>query len=702
MRSVVFLSFLGAACSTTSVGPDAGADASAASGVVTAAGGSVATADGKARLEVPAGAVDGEVTISIVATSSYPTDAAVVVGSVYRLGPDGQTFKKPVTLRLRYEDGGGRDESRLRIHKVVGAGWSEVPGGAVDPAAKTASASLTSFSVYGVRLAGSFDAGPDLARSDASRDARVDAARDATANDGALIDALTDAKADASPKPDLVKPDAAPADPHFLWHTYSGFETQYEFVNPNAVGVDAAGNAYVVAGCGKSSLGAGGKAPLNPFPGCDDGTPALCIVKFSAAGAYLWHTYFGPVPYAGPFGPTCIAVQTLGLVVDGNGDVYAAGSGDAFKGPAGQPPLHAHSNPWSATNNGQSNLFVVKLDANGAYQWHTFYGHADAFDGGGIAHDGGNLYLATNGSCWPGPQGQAPVLGACATTCDQDPNGCGSVVLKLSKAGAYQWHTHFNYAEVKAAAVASDGSVLVSGTRTQGLTPKLFSIPAAAPLAPPHGDRDLFVIKLAPGGGFAWNTFVGGMCNAVQPAATYGSGLALDASGSVVVAGKSNCGWSGPKGEAPLQAYHGTSFGPDDIVVAKLSPAGAHVWHGFWGSLGEDRAYGLTVGAGGNLYLTGVSGGSWTGPAGQAPRHPHWGQTWTNNLITVALGGAGTYLWHAFYGPSAGMAITRVGANGLAVAGRGNHWFSSPGGKAAVNPHAVFDIEDVMVIRLAE
>ena len=34
--------------------------------------------------------------------------------------------------------------------------------------------------------------------------------------------------------------------------------------------------------------------------------------------------------------------------------------------PGGQSPLHPHS--------GAEDVFVVKLDSGGAYQWHTFYG----------------------------------------------------------------------------------------------------------------------------------------------------------------------------------------------------------------------------------------------------------------------------------------------------------------------------------------
>ncbi len=57
-------------------------------------------------------------------------------------------------------------------------------------------------------------------------------------------------------------------------------------------------------------------------------------------------------------------------------------------------------------------IFVLKLDSSGAYQWHTFYGSSDHDYGNGIAVDGsGNVYVtgysyATWGSPLTCPQRQ--------------------------------------------------------------------------------------------------------------------------------------------------------------------------------------------------------------------------------------------------------------------------------------------------------
>ena len=73
--------------------------------------------------------------------------------------------------------------------------------------------------------------------------------------------------------------------------------------------------------------------------------------------------------------------------------------------PSGQSPLNAYNGGGSGVN-----IFVLKLDSSGAYQWHTFYGAGDDY-GNGIAVDGsGNVYVTgESDDTWNGPSGQNPL-----------------------------------------------------------------------------------------------------------------------------------------------------------------------------------------------------------------------------------------------------------------------------------------------------
>jgi hypothetical protein len=83
---------------------DAGTDAPTANHlaaqVVGAAGGTVTTSDG-VSVEIPAGALAGDVTITIDEVSDAPTPSgATSLGKTIQLGPEGQAFASPVTVKL--------------------------------------------------------------------------------------------------------------------------------------------------------------------------------------------------------------------------------------------------------------------------------------------------------------------------------------------------------------------------------------------------------------------------------------------------------------------------------------------------------------------------------------------------------------------------------------------------------------------------
>ena len=114
------------------------------------------------------------------------------------------------------------------------------------------------------------------------------------------------------------------------------------------------------------------------------------------------------------------------------------------------------------------------------------------------------------------------------------------------------------------------------------------------------GSYDAFVAKLNSSGIRQWNTFMG------SSDLDNGYGIAVDGSGNVYVTGFSRyVTWGSP------QNAHAGGY---DAFVAKLNSSGVRQWNTFMGSSDYDSGYGIAVDGSGNVYVTGVSKGSWGSP----------------------------------------------------------------------------------------
>lgn len=121
--------------------------------VLGTAGGSISALDGTVLLDIPSGALDGDVGFTFKETVGAPQPGGIVVdGSTIEFGPDGLVFDRRVELTLRYDDAGlsPEVEDKLRLHKLVGGAWVPVPGGSVDVNANTVTGMIGGFSTYGV------------------------------------------------------------------------------------------------------------------------------------------------------------------------------------------------------------------------------------------------------------------------------------------------------------------------------------------------------------------------------------------------------------------------------------------------------------------------------------------------------------------------------------------------------------------------
>lgn len=274
------------------------------------------------------------------------------------------------------------------------------------------------------------------------------------------------------------------------WNTFIG-SSDYDC--GYAVAVDPEMNVYV----GGESGDIWGVSPVNGHGGGIDAFAA----KLSSSGELQWNTFMG----------SSDADSLRAIAVDGSGNVYMAGYSFAAWG----RPVSAYSRNFDA--------FVVKLDCSGALLWNTFmgsfghdYAHAITVDGSG------NIYVSgESDASWGRP------LKAHAGNFD-------AFAAKLDNNGMLQWNTFmgsFSNDYGRAIAVDGEGNVYMAGRSKAAW---------GSAMNPHAGGYDAFAAELSNGGAFLWNTFMG------SSNVDYGYGIAVDGSGSVLVAGESEVNWGGP------------------------------------------------------------------------------------------------------------------------------------------------------------
>ena len=435
-------------------------------------------------------------------------------------------------------------------------------------------------------------------------------------------------------------------DPEYAWHTFYGSVYDHGF----GIAVDESDNVYVAGYSSASWLGDGDTAPLHAHGDFND----IVVVKLDSDGAYQWHTFYGGEGYD----------YSYGIAMDGS-DVYVVGgSGDTWQGDGDADPL----NPYSA---GVDNIVVLKLDSDGAYQWHTFY-EGEVLDRGNIiAVDGTSIYIAGySAAAWGVP------LHAYSGLDD-------IFVLKLNSSGAYQWHTFYGAAgdDDYGNGITLDGSANVYVTGQSSAT--WLGDGNTDPLNPHSGLDDIFALKLNSSGAYQWHTFYG------NTGVDHGYAIMMDGT-YVYVTGDSAATWQGDGDTAPLHTHSGGGF---DIAVLKLDDDGAYQWHTFYGGTGIDNGDAIVVDESGGVYITGDSAATW-----DTPLHAYSGGY---DIVILKLDGDGAYRWHTFYGSGSnhdfGRGITLDGGNNVYVTGQSSATWLGDGDTDPLHPYYG---NDIVVLKL--
>lgn len=411
---------------------------------------------------------------------------------------------------------------------------------------------------------------------------------------------------------------AAPIDPFsargdilVLTLTSTGAYTQHDFYGGTAPdgawGINMNGNLPMIAGFSEATWnGTADEAPKEAHTGSHDGV----FLHLKSSSLYSRHGFIdsGTDDFANA------------ITIDTSGNIIIAGKSYNSWRYNNTAPLHG----WTG---GLADMVVLKLNSSGTYLWHTFYGGPLWDNPNGVACDpSGNIYITGDSNePWNGPTGQLPI-NAYADASD-------IFVLKLNSSGTYQWHTFYGGDSLDSGndIIYSTWSTMlyVAGNSYTGWTG------LTSPKVSHHGGKDMVAVAIQPvTGAYQWHTFYGSASD------DSGSGITTFST-SVYITGNSQATWNGPASQSPKHVHDGSE---SNLVVLRLTDTGNYGWHTFYGN----KAYGYDIGVDGfeNLYVLAANTGSWLGPSGQLPTHPHANLA----MVVMKLNAAGVYQWHGFFG----------------------------------------------------
>jgi uncharacterized protein (TIGR03437 family) len=439
-------------------------------------------------------------------------------------------------------------------------------------------------------------------------------------------------------------------DPILDYSTYlggSGTDISY------GIAVDPSGNIYVTGQTSSPNF-----PVINPFDNTLDGASDAFVIKLNQSGsAVVFATYIGGrnpgdkgwsiaadkagnVYFTGETNslnfPVVNAVQptlrgngdafVAKLNIEGNVLLYSTYLGGSFFDAAYSIALDNFDNAYltgrTDSNNfptknalqpqirGLRDVFVTRLDADGAIVYSTYLGGEPAVAGGrdeetglGIAIDRlQNVYVTgfTNSPSFPTVSAIQPDFGGVEDAFITKINSTNSAIIYSTFLGGSRVDN------ARGIAVDTFGSAYVTGYTVS------LDFPQVNPLQPGFGGNiDGFVAKLsASGGALIYSTYFGGSSaenNGLASENIAGGAIAVDNFGNAYITGKT---------ESPnlpiVRAIQGTFRGNNDAFIAKIDPAGAGlIFSTFLGSTFiddtgfEERGLGITVDNSGAIYVAG-------------------------------------------------------------------------------------------------
>ena len=259
---------------------------------------------------------------------------------------------------------------------------------------------------------------------------------------------------------------------------------------------------------------------------------------------------------------------------------------------------------------GAEDMWVVKLNPTGIFQWEKVLGGSDRDESFSIQQttDDGYILIGSTDSDNTGDVGAN--------------HGESDIwVVKVNPAGGIQWQKVLGGAGFETGRsirqTTDNGYILIGSTDSDN----------SGDVGSNHGGSDIWVVKLNPAGGIQWQKVLGG--------AGFESGRSIDqmTDGGYILTGTTDSDNSGDVG---------SNHGKSDIWVVKLNTAGDIQWQKVLGGSDREESFSIHRTTGGACVLTGSTDSDNTGDVGSN----HGG----SDIWVVNLNPAGAIQWQKVLG----------------------------------------------------
>ncbi|QQS48371.1 MAG: SBBP repeat-containing protein [Acidobacteriota bacterium] len=338
----------------------------------------------------------------------------------------------------------------------------------------------------------------------------------------------------------------------------------------NAIAVDSGGNSYVVGATTSTNL-----PTRTPIQGSNRGSLDAFIVKFNPSGSNIvYATYLG-----GQFGDSARSVA-----VNIAGSAFIAGNTFSNDFPT--------VSPLQATNNGEGDAFVARLNPTGtALVYSSYLGGTGTDEASGVAIDAANNAYLVGNTASTDFNIKSPLQG-------MNRGGQDAFVAKVSSDGsALVWSTYLGgqRADIgNGIAIDSAGGIYITGSTASQ------NFPLQNSFQPGYGggDLDAFISKIDNNGTtLVYSSYLGGSL------AEVGNAVAVDSNGNCFVTGVT-ASLNFPI-KNPLQAEN---RGGNEAFIVRVNSSGSSLnYSTYLGGTGDDRGAGIAVDVFGTAYVTGAT-----------------------------------------------------------------------------------------------